>query len=326
MCTAISDHTSGFLFGRTLDLERSYSERVILTPRRLQLEFLYQKSISEHHAILGIGILHGDMPLYFDAINEAGLAIAALNFPSSALYREAKPRKLNLASFEIIPYLLASCSTLADAKAILNEVNITGESVTPELPASPLHWLIADKSGSSVLESTCEGIKIHDNPFGTLTNEPPFAYHAASVANYLHLSSAPPENKLAPSIDLMPHSRGAGAIGLPGDFSSPSRFLRAVFMKEHTDKAKNKDVAVSRFFHIMESVSVPHGAIKTDRGESVCTVYTSCADPIGMSYYFTTYASRRIREITPTREQIEASSIRSVPISEPEEIAGVGLN
>ena len=148
MCTAISDNTNGFLFGRTLDLEHSYGEQIILTPRHKRLDFLHQTSIGEHPAILGIGILQGDTPLYFDAINESGLAIAALNFPKSAIYRDVNIGKRNLASFEVIPYLLSSCKSLDDAKAILNDVNITCESVSEELPASPLHWLIADRCGA----------------------------------------------------------------------------------------------------------------------------------------------------------------------------------
>ena len=320
VCTAISDNTNGFLFGRTLDLEHSYGERIILTPRHKRLNFLHQTRIGEHPAILGIGILQGDTPLYFDAINESGLAIAALNFPKSAIYRDVNIGKRNLASFEVIPHLLSSCKSLDDAKAILNDVNITCESVSEELPASPLHWLIADRCGAIVLESTGDGLKIHENPFGVLTNEPPFPYHAASIASYLHLSSEPPENKLAPSVDIAPLSRGAGALGLPGDLSSPSRFIRAVFMKEHADKAQNTADSVSRFFHIMDSVCVPKGAIKTDSGASVYTVYTSCADPEHMRYCFTTYSSRRIREISPTECEMQGSSTLSFPIAEREHI------
>ena len=325
MCTAISDHTNGFLFGRTLDLEYSYGERIILTPRHKRLDFLHQTSIEEHHAILGIGILHGDMPLYFDAINESGLAIAALNFPKSAVYRELSSDRRNLASFEIIPYLLATCSTLNNVKERLNNVNVTCESVSAELPTSPLHWIISDNNGSIVLESTSDGVKIHENPFGVLTNEPPFPYHAASIASYLQLSSEPPENKLAPSVDIAPLSRGAGALGLPGDLSSPSRFIRALFMKEHTDKAQSTADSVSRFFNIMDSVCVPKGAIKTDSGASVYTVYTSCAAPEHMRYYFTTYASRSIKEAAPTECEMQGSSTLSFPIDTCESITRISF-
>lgn len=320
MCTAISDNKNGFLFGRTLDLEITYDERVILTPRKKSLDFLHMTPTSKHLAMLGIGIISGDKPLYFEAINEAGVAVAALNFPKSAVYKDILPNTCNLASFEVIPYILAHCNSIASAKDILKDVNITKDSVSATLPTSPLHWIISDRHGSIVLESTADGVRIYDDPFGVLTNEPPFPFHLSNTSSFAALSSAPPENKLAPNIDLPPHSRGAGAFGLPGDFSSPSRFVRAVFMKLHTDKAEGKTDAVSRFFHIMDSVSVPRGTIKTGDGASVYTVYTSCGDPENMTYYFTTYTSRAIRAITPTHEQMTKDRILSVPISESEHI------
>ncbi len=312
MCTAISDRTNGFLFGRTLDLELSYGERIILTPRRKELEFLHLPPVGEHPAILGIGILHEGSPLYFDAINESGLAIAALNFPKSAVYREKRMGACNLASFEIIPYILSHCTSLELARKLLENINITNESVSDSLPASPLHWLISDRDASIVLESTADGVRIYDDPFDVLANEPPFPYHLAHTASFSALSSTPPENKLSPDIELPSYSRGMGAFGLPGDFSSASRFVRAVFIKNHTDIATEKFESVSRFFHIMGTLSVPRGTVKTDDGASVYTVYTSCAAPECMTYYLTTYASRYIRAISPSADELNKSDILSV--------------
>ena len=321
MCTAICDNTNGFLFGRTLDLERSYDERVILTPRRKALDFLHMPPTSEHLAMLGIGIVFGDKPLYFDAVNEAGLAVAALNFPRSAVYKDILPNAHNLASFEVIPYLLAHCNSIESAKDILRDLNITNDSVSATLPTSPLHWIISDKKSALALESTVDGVRIYDNPFGVLTNEPPFPFHLSNTASFAPLSSHPQKNHIAPSVEILPHSRGSGAFGLPGDLSSPSRFVRAVFMKNHTDVSEN--ASVSRFFHIMENISVPRGSIKTDTGASVYTVYTSCGDPRSMTYYFTTYSSRTIRCITPHNDEISGDRILSLPIFEEEQICAV---
>lgn len=321
MCTAISDHSNGFLFGRTLDLEYSYNERAILTPRRKPLDFLHTPPTREHLAILGIGIVFGDTPLYFDAINEAGLAVAALNFPRSAIYRDILPSACNLASFEVIPYILAHCHSLESARDILKDINITKDSVSSSLPASPLHWIIADKNAALTLESTADGVKVYDNPFGILTNEPPFPFHLSNAASFASLSSAPPENRLTQKVEILPHSRGSGAFGLPGDFSSPSRFVRAVFMENHTDAEEDTEKSVNRFFHIMDSVSVPRGAVKTEEGKSVYTVYTSCGSPVGMTYYFTTYSSRVISSITPSQSELAGDKILSTPITNNDQIA-----
>ena len=294
MCTAICD---GALFGRTLDLECSFSESVVITPRNFAFSFLYEGVCPRHYAMIGTAHVAGGVPLYYDAMNERGLCAAALNFPAYAHYGKPKKEGYNIASFELIPWLLTSLATVKEVRELLAATTLTEDSFSEELKTTPLHFMISDREQSIVVEPLPSGLRIHENPFGVMTNSPPFDHQTAYLHNFLSLSSVPPENKLCPSVSLPPYSRGMGAVGLPGDFSSPSRFVRAVYSKSHATKRGGKREEINRFFHIFDTVSVPLGCVKAENGEDVFTVYTSCADMETLIYRFTTYENREIRSV-----------------------------
>ena len=319
MCTAISDTLSHHLFGRTLDLECSYGESAVITPRAFPLEFLCENALTRHHAIIGIAHVCDGTPLYYDAVNEAGLAIAALNFPSCAVYHPRKANKNNIASFELITWILGGCESVDEAAKLLKNTNILPDSFSDTLPATPLHWLIADKRRAVTVESVSAGLEIYENPFGVLTNAPAFPYHTLNVSNYMQVGASPPENRIYPKAEISPYSRGIGALGLPGDFSSPSRFVRAVFAKAHTVCESNAD-EISRFFHVMDTVSQPLGCALTEDGRPISTVYTCCADTENCVYYFTTYACRRIRAVSLAHTDINSSTLTAVPIDNDEDV------
>ena len=316
MCTAVRMAGRHHLFGRTLDLERSYGEGVVITPRNYKLSFRHGE-VMRHPAIIGMAIVHDGNPLYFDAMNERGVAMAALNFPKSAVYGEVAVGEMNVASYELIPWMLSRVSSVREAVRLLESVNVTCESASAELPATPLHWMISDKRESVVVESVADGLRVYENRFGILTNEPPFTYHEAHVADYMHLTAAAPQNKIAPEVDITRYSRGMGAIGLPGDFSSASRFVRAFFAKSSTDAGGSEMEEISAFFHVMGTVSTPSGCVMSESGERVRTVYTSCADTDSMTYYFTTYENRRVRAV---RMQGEGEALSVFDISGSEDV------
>lgn len=289
MCTAIFDDG---LFGRTLDLECSYVENVVITPRGYKFKYLYEKDNGEN-SIIGVAHIENGMPLYYDGMNEMGLCMAGLNFPKYAVYLPYCEGKINIASFELIPYILKSCDTVDDAISVLKNINITDDFFSPTLSATPLHWMIADKSSAIVVESGVNGLKIHKNPYGVMTNSPDFNYHKANLCNYMGISGETPENRIC-NVDLEIYSRGLGGFGLPGDFSSASRFIRGVFLKNHTVKEND---SIGRFFHIMDNVSVPKGCIMTDTSKAVYTIYTSCMDMKNCEYNFVTYENRFIKKV-----------------------------
>ncbi len=295
MCTAIND--KGSYFGRNLDLERGYGERVVVTPRHFPFSFRHVSPSPAHHAMIGMAAVVGGYPLYFEATNEKGLSMAGLNFPKNAVYGDFSEEKENVAPFELIPYLLGRCGGLADVKRVLERLNVVNESFSEELPVSPLHWLISDKNGSLTLECTAEGMRVYDNPFEVLTNNPPFPFHVSNVEHYMGLSVGAAENRLSSALPLENHSLGLGAFGLPGDFSSSSRFVRALFVKEHSVSEEDEAERVNRFFHILSSVAMPKGCVLTANGEYEYTRYSSCCNTDTQVYYYTTYEDRRIRHV-----------------------------
>ena len=321
MCTALFESHIRPLFGRTLDLECSFGESVVVTPRGFFLPFRHEPPRASSLAIIGIAREEQGFPLYYDAVNEAGLAIAALNFPTNAVYGAPRPTCHNVASFELIPWLLSQCKTLSEAIQRLKSTVIVSDSFSDAFGATPLHWMLADASGAVTVETTEQGLRLYDNPFGVLTNNPPFPYHTAHLTEFLALDSAFPANRICSDIALSPYSRGMGAMGLPGDYSSASRFVRAVFAKSHTDHGATPQEEISRFFHVMDTVSVPLGCVRTDGGKSVSTVYTSCADLSTAAYYVTTYRSRRIRAFPLSPKALSSQTLLSFPIDGAEDIA-----
>ena len=174
--------------GRTLDYEFSYGDQITVTPRNYPFSFLHMPSLSHHYAMIGMACVMDDYPLYYEAFNEKGLGIAGLNFVGNAVYFDPKPEKDNIAQFELIPWILGTCASLAEAKESLSRINLISTPFKKNLPLAQLHWIIADASGAITVESTADGLHVYDNPVGVLTNNPPFPMQMFSLNNYLHLS------------------------------------------------------------------------------------------------------------------------------------------
>ena len=187
MCTAVTYKTKDFYFGRTLDYEYSYCEEVTVTPRNYPFHFRHMGAVDRHYAIIGMAFVQADYPLYYDAVNEKGLGMAGLNFVGNAAYREPAPEKDNVAVFEFIPWVLSQCATVAEARELIGKINLTAEPFNAHLPAASLHWLIADRKEAITVESMKDGIHIHENPVGALTNNPPFDRQMFRLNDYAHL-------------------------------------------------------------------------------------------------------------------------------------------
>ena len=181
MCTAIS---WGKYFGRNLDLERGYNERVVITPRNFSFKMRCADNIANHYAIIGMAAVVDEYPLYFDAINEKGLCVAGLNFPNNAFYHQMCDDKVNLAPFEFIPYILSKCKDVNEAKQLIKNLNLTDINFSKDLPLSPLHWLISDGKMSLTVESVKDGLKVYENKCGVLTNNPPFLQQTENLEKY----------------------------------------------------------------------------------------------------------------------------------------------
>ena len=199
MCTAATYKTRDFYFGRTLDHGCSYGEEITITPRNHPFLFREMKPLKHHYAMIGTAFIAQDYPLYYDAVNEKGLAIAGLNFTGNAYYGLPVQGRDNLAVYELIPWLLGDCANVKECQKKLENVNLTNISINDELPVAQLHWIIADKKEAITLEAVDDGMHIYPNPVGILTNNPAFPLQMFQMNNYMHLSARPPQN-LFPAI------------------------------------------------------------------------------------------------------------------------------
>lgn len=307
MCTALALR---HLFGRTLDLEHSYHEQVVVVPRRFPLSFCMVPPLPEHYAMVGMAHISQGFPLLYDAVNEAGLAMAALNFPHSAVYQSARDGMDNLAPFELIAWALGQCATVSQVRQLLKRANITKLDFSSDLPSTPLHWLIADREQSLVAEPMEDGLHLYENPVGVLTNEPPFAFQLSHLTDFLSLSAAPPVHSFSPHLSLAPYSRGMGALGLPGDWSSRSRFVRAAFAAHNSTCPAD----ITQFFHLMSCVEVPRGCVRLEDGQQVTSIYTSCCDLDWGIYHYVTYSNRQICAVDLHRKNLNATGLTAFPL------------
>lgn len=314
MCTAISYRNNSHYFGRTLDYERSYGEEVVFTPRNFLLPFRQLPGLDSHLAIVGMAHVEDGYPLYYDAMNERGLCMAGLNFVGFAAYN-GKGRD-RVAPFELIPWVLGKCESVAQARKLLTHTSLTETDFSERLPAARLHWLIADWEEAITVESMADGLRVFDNPAGVLTNNPPFPEQMHHLGRFAHLTPLPPQNHFP--IEIIPISRGQGAVGLPGDLSSQSRFVRAAFTKLHSLCGEAE--GISQFFHILGAVEQVKGCCRLEDGSLEHTIYTSCCDADRGIYYYTTYCNRRITGIDMNLEDPDGSTLVRYPLATGEDI------
>lgn len=320
MCTAVTYKTKDFYFGRTLDYEFSYGEEVTVMPRNYPFRFRSMGDKKRHYAVIGMAHIAENYPLYYDAVNEKGLGMAGLNFVGNAEYREMLDGKDNIATFEFIPWILGQCSTVKEARELIGKMNLTRTPFSEELPPAQLHWMIADREEMVTVESVKEGINVYDNPVGVLTNNPPFDEQMSRLNDYMQLSPKSPENHFSDRLPLYAYSRGMGALGLPGDLSSGSRFVRAAFTRMNSVSGDSEGESVSQFFHILGSVEQQRGCCDVGDGRYEITIYSSCCNADKGIYYYTTYENRQITAVDMHKEELESDSLIRFPLVKGEQI------
>lgn len=313
MCTAVCFKGNGFYFGRTLDYETSYGEEIVVLPRNATLDFCYEGTPEKSYAIIGTAHVSGGYPLFYDAANECGLCMAGLNFVGNAKYNSFREGVKNAAQYEFLPWVLRQCSDVSEARRLIESTNITDKAFNEYLPAAQLHWLIADKDSAITVEATESGINIYDNPAGVLANNPPFPMQMFGLNDYAALSAKQPENTFSPELKLDMYSRGMGAIGLPGDWSSKSRFVRAAFVRANSVSDGGEKSSVSRLFHILGSVTQVKGCCDVG-GSPEYTIYTSCIDADKGVYYYKTYDSLSISSVDMSKENLDGSELLRFPM------------
>lgn len=320
MCTAITFQGESFYFGRTLDVTCGYRETVAVTPRHFPFPFRFGEALQSHFAIIGMATVAEGLPLYYDAMNEKGLCMAGLRFPLYADYQPQSAEKNNIASFELIPWILGQCDSVAAARTLLKKTCLVREEFSAQLPSEPLHWMLADKTACVVLEVEKDGMHLYENAVGVLTNSPTFPMQMSRLSDFIQLSREEPQNALLPNVDLQMYSRGMGAIGLPGDWSSASRFVRAAFVRGNALPFGEEAKDVGQFFHILDTVGQVYGCVRVGAEGFERTVYTSCCNASKGIYYYTMYSNRAVTGVDMHKTDLCGSTLHLFPLETQERI------
>lgn len=321
MCTTIGITTNDFYFGRNMDLEYSFGERVVMMPRRFPLAFRRAGRLESHYAILGMATVAQGCPLYADGMNEKGLCMAGLNFPNNAcFFKKEVEGKHNVAPFELIPWVLSQCADISEARSLLADTPLVDIPFSQQMPNAPLHWHIAGQDGSLVLESTKEGIQLYDNPAGVLTNNPGFPYQLTNLGLYLNLTVDRPNNCFSRNLGIDPFGLGLGSHGLPGDYSPTSRFVKAAFLGQNSHCPKDEPSSVSQMFHLLDTVSVARGSVITPEKKWSITTYSACMSAAHGVYYYKTYTNNSLTAIDMHREALDSEELREFPLATTQQV------
>ena len=291
MCTGI--WYGNRYMGRTLDWMESYGEQLVVAPRNFRLDLRFEDRLESHFAIMGMAVVSDNYPLFYEGFNEAGLGMAGLFFEEETVYHERCDEMINVAPFEMIPYILGQCKSVKEARVRLDKMNIVNEGFSEQWGTSPLHWILADRVECIVVESLADGLKIYENSYGVLTNSPNFDKQVANYNNYMNLYGK-----------------------LPGNWSSMSRFVRATYVRnnskigtvlnvkaekrndKNTIKNDNITDGVNLFFHMLDSVSQIRGCNKDVVRDDEITIYSCCNDLEKGIYYYTSYERREISSVS----------------------------
>lgn len=321
MCTGVRfvDNNNNLYFGRNLDVEQSYGEKVMVTPRNYHIPMKHVEDITTSKAFMGMGITAGDYPLYFDVANENGLAVANLNFPTQKIDgkiveglelfhydKEVAEGKTNVTSYEFMVWILENFDTVEQIKAFDLEKNLhfVDTPLNEQMGTAPAHWLISDEKASIVVEPMRAGVKVYDNPVGVLTNGPTFDWHLTNLNVYLGLTSESRKPVMWGEKQLHYIGVGNGTFGMPGDWNPTSRFVKVAFVNSFFPTQEGEAANVRRLLQTLRSVAMPLGVVDEES-----TIYSSCYSHATQTYYYDSVHDFKVHSHTMTEAEKTASSI-----------------
>ena len=300
MCTGIrfSDGNGNLYLARNLDWTVGYGERVLVTPTGYTPRSPFGAVGSIRHATIGMGIVEENTPLYFDLGNDAGLAVAGLNFPGYAQYAPGPvDGRTNVAAWEFPLWVGSQFATVDEVEAALANVTIVDKPINDKFPSSLLHWIIADANRAIVVEHTATGMHVFDDDVDVLANQPGFEWHHENLRNYLNTGPEFPEALQVGRASLTPFGSGSHMRGIPGDYYSTSRFVRAAYVNAHYPTKSTEEENVSRAFHTLQQVAMVDGAAAMGDGAFEKTIYTGLFSSRTTTYYWNLYDDPAIQSV-----------------------------
>jgi choloylglycine hydrolase len=311
------------VYARTMEFGIDLHSNAIIIPRQFALTGTTSSGRpglewKSKYALVG---LNGEgLALIADGVNEAGLAGGLFLFPGYAQFQEVSrdEESKSVAPWEVITWALSNFSTVDEVREALAGIKVGGVEFAAWKAVPPVHYVLHDASGKSLVVEYVGGkLNLYDNPIGVITNSPEFGWHLTNLRNYLDLG---PKNVLTSTVDgerLSPLGQGSGMFGLPGDFTPPSRFVRAVALSKSALAGATGADAVQQAFHVLDSFDIPLGAVRSASAEETpreYTQWTSASDTKNRSFYFHSHDNRRVRRVDLLRADLNAAEIISIPL------------
>lgn len=304
MCTAITlqSQQGETFFGRNMDFSYEIEPHLYIVPKNYEWNnVLNMRTVHDSYSFIGIGQELNGILGFFDGVNEMGFAAAALYFAGYAKYdtQQGDGFAEQIASFDFLHYVLGSCASVKDLKVLLKNLSMTGLEDPVTQTVAPLHWIAVDRSGEcAVIEMTEKGKEIFENPIGVLSNSPDFQWHMTNLRNYMDAAPRQTDEVYWGNVRLTPFGQAGGTRPLPGGYTSPERFVRTAYLKSYIPMPKNRREAIASCFHIMESVTVPKGAVITNRNSYDYTKYTAFINTNTCEYFFKTYDNVQVGSVS----------------------------
>jgi choloylglycine hydrolase len=278
----------------------------------------------KYNAIYGyVGIYTEYEPFVVEGVNEAGLSAGLFFFPQYGeytAYNSANNSK-TLCDMQFVSWVLSQFSSIDQVKDAIDHIDL----VTLNHNIGAVHWRIAEPNGRMVILE-CIGGKpnFYENTLGVLTNAPGFNWHMTNLNNYVNLvPGSAPDNTIKQGITLQPLGHGSGMLGLPGDFTSPSRFVRATFFQTTAPVWENGFLTVVQAFHILNNFDIPVGSqhLKTDipKGLPSATQFTAATDQTALKLYYRTAWNSNIRCINLMDIDFKKVKFQSHPLDNVQE-------
>ncbi len=311
MCTGIrfTDAKGNMYFGRNLDWDTPYGEKVFVTQRGFTNDLHMDGKLATKYACIGMAIAVDGCPLYFDAANEKGLAIAGLNFPGYAKYEdEPIDGKTNIPAYDFPLYIASEFETVDEVEQALENIAIIAKPV-PGYGIALLHWIIGDKNRSIVVEYQEDGMHVYQDDLDVLTNQPTFPFHHENVRNYLNCSPEFHEPVMWREDSLTPYGSGSEMRGIPGDYYSPSRFVRVAYLNAHYPDVEGEAENVTRMFKTLGGASMVKGGAKVESGNFEYTIYTGGYSTATKTYYYSTYDEPAIKSFSLEEKGLEGGKL-----------------
>lgn len=313
------------VYARTMDFPHDLHSEIIFYPRNIEFHGTLPGNKAGYcwknkYGIIGINGFNVDVVA--DGMNEKGLVCGIFYFDKYAEYEALTEENASnsIAQWELATFLLGTCATVQEVRDILPSIRVVF-SYLETLSGMPLHYVVHDAQGKSLVVEYVKGkLTMYDNSFGVFTNSPSFDWHLLNISNYLHLFTLPTASVALNDIQLFSPGQGSNLVGLPGDFMSPSRFLRLIVFSQLSPQSANVEECIGQIINIMDSVNVPRGPVVSVADGTKRYDYTQWRTVHDLTHrrmYYRTYGNHNYYFIDLNKLSFDSGKKKKIIMKEP---------